>query len=549
MKFDIFYFPIFAVTIVFFLFSCEKEIKSNEKNTFSTYTEKAQQFQDQVKFDSAFYYYTKAKNSLPEPTNEQLAFLSLQIATLQQHQGDYFGCEETVTEALKEYKGTLYLPYLYNILAVCYQKQHNFYQALRYYQNAFETATDSLSKAIFQNNIGLIYIENKQFKQAQTILENLISNKNIRENKFEFARVQDNLGYTQFQLKNKNAIDLLLNAKQLRDSLTDYIGLIASNMHLAEYYQNSDKETAKKYADFAYQSSLKANNPDDQLEALKWLSDFASPVEAKNYYKSYIQLNDSLVKARNSAKNQFSKIKYDSKKATQEVIKYKNQNLYLLLMIVGLLLISTLLYFLYQSFMKRQVVQSSYLTETRISKRIHDELANDVFKAMAFTQTKDLENNEHKESLLDLLETIYERTRDISKENNNIQTNEHFENDLLQMLTSFSNQTTSVILKSNNDINWSKILPEKKIALYRILQELLVNTKKHGQASLVVINFQNLPKTIQINYSDNGLGFDLATSIKNGLQNAEIRILALKGTLTFDSTIHKGFRAKLIIPK
>jgi signal transduction histidine kinase len=218
-------------------------------------------------------------------------------------------------------------------------------------------------------------------------------------------------------------------------------------------------------------------------------------------------------------------------------------------MIVGLFLISTLLYFLYQSFMKRKVVQSSYLTETRISKRIHDELANDVFKAMAFTQTKDLENNEHKESLLDLLETIYERTRDISKENNNIQTNEHFENDLLQMLTSFSNQTTSVILKSNNDINWSKILPEKKIALYRILQELLVNTKKHGQASLVVINFQNLPKTIQINYSDNGLGFDLATSIKNGLQNAEIRILALKGTLTFDTTIHKGFRAKLIIPK
>jgi tetratricopeptide (TPR) repeat protein len=305
MKFNRFYFLIFVVTIVLALFSCEKEIKSNEKNTFSTYTEKAQQFQDQVKFDSAFYYYTKAKNSFPEPTNEQLAFLSLQIATLQQHQGDYFGCEETITEALKEYKGTLYLPYLYNILAVSYQKQHDFYHALRYYQNAFTTSTDSLSKAIFQNNIGLIYIENKQFKQAQTILENLISNKNIRENKFEFARVQDNLGYTQFQLKNKNAIDLLLNAKQLRDSLTDYIGLIASNMHLAEYYQNSDKEIAKKYADLAYQSSLKANNPDDQLEALKWLSDFSSPIEAKNYYKSYIQLNDSLVKARNSAKNQF----------------------------------------------------------------------------------------------------------------------------------------------------------------------------------------------------------------------------------------------------
>ena len=548
MKFSTFYFPV-VLFALFFLLSCEKEIEESNTNVFANYTAKAQHFQEGLQFDSAFYYYTKAKNSIPKPTNEQIAYLQLQIATLQQHQGDYYGCEETVTDALEHYKGTSYLPYLYNILAISYHKQHDYTHALNYYQNAFESSTDSLARAIFKNNIGLIYLENKEYQKAQSFLEPLLTNKNILENKFEYARVQDNLGYTQFKLKNSGAITNLLNAHLLRDSLKDQIGLIASNMHLSEYYQKSDKETAKKYADLAYQSSIKATSPDDQLEALKWLSEFGSPDESKQFHRQYIQLNDSLVKARNNAKNQFSKIKYDSKKATLEVIKYKNQNLYLLILIVGIVLVVILLYFLYQSVMKRRLLRSTYVTETRISKRIHDELANDMFNAMTFTQTKDLQNNQNKESLLDLLETIYERTRDISKENNNIQIDEHYENGLFQMLNSFSNETISIILKSNNDIIWNKLLPEKKITIYRILQELLINTKKHSQASIVVIDFQNKQGIIQINYSDNGLGVDLSTSIKNGLQNAEIRILAIKGTLTFDSTINKGFRAKLIIPK
>lgn len=548
MKNRTFYFPIIIIIFLAF-FSCKKEIKPVEINEFAEFTAKAQQYQENLQFDSAFFYYTKAKNNLQKPTNEQIAYLHLQMATLQQYQGDYYGCEETVTDALEQYKGTNYLPYLYNIIAISYHKQHDYSNALLYYQNAFESSTDSLAKALFQNNIGLVYLENKEYKKAQTFLEPLLTNEKILENKFEYARVQDNLGYTQFKLNKTDAITNLLLAHQLRDSLKDQIGLIASNMHLSEYYQKSDKETAKKYADLAYQSSISATSPDDQLEALKWLSEFGSPDESKEFYRQYIQLNDSLVKARNNAKNQFSKIKYDSKKATLEVIKYKNQNLYLLILIVGIILVVILLYFLYQSVMKRRLLRSAYVTETRISKRIHDELANDMFNAMAFTQTKDLHNHQNKESLLDLLETIYERTRDISKENNTIQIDEHYETGLFQMLNNFTNHSTSIILKSENNIIWNKLIPEKKITLYRVLQELLINTKKHSEASLVIIEFLNLPKAIQINYSDNGLGADLSTSLKNGLQNAEIRIHAINGTLTFDSRINKGFRAKLVIPK
>lgn len=37
--------------------------------------------------------------------------------------------------------------------------------------------------------------------------------------------------------------------------------------------------------------------------------------------------------------------------------------------------------------------------------------------------------------------------------------------------------------------------------------------------------------------------------IKNGLQNMETRIQAVKGTIDFDTEPGKGFRAKIAMPK
>jgi len=82
-----------------------------------------------------------------------------------------------------------------------------------------------------------------------------------------------------------------------------------------------------------------------------------------------------------------------------------------------------------------------------------------------------------------------------------------------------------------------------------VLQELLVNMKKHSQCSLVVISFKKIENKLQIDYSDNGLGstFDKINS-RNGLQNVENRILAINGTITFDTKPEKGFKTSFKIP-
>ncbi|PKP14876.1 MAG: hypothetical protein CVU07_12640, partial [Bacteroidetes bacterium HGW-Bacteroidetes-23] len=196
----------------------------------------------------------------------------------------------------------------------------------------------------------------------------------------------------------------------------------------------------------------------------------------------------------------------------------------------------------------RKLQQSTYLTETRISKRIHDELANDVFNAMTFVQTQNLEKTEVKEVLLDTMDHIYQRTRDISKENSDIRTDENFGPDFFQMIDSYSDNSMNVIKKISSELNWQKMSAEKKITVFRVVQEFLINTKKHSEATLVIIDFLEQKNRLILTYTDNGIGLKKAQNRKSGLQNAENRILAIKGRLIFDTAIQKGFKATVFIP-
>jgi signal transduction histidine kinase len=64
-----------------------------------------------------------------------------------------------------------------------------------------------------------------------------------------------------------------------------------------------------------------------------------------------------------------------------------------------------------------------------------------------------------------------------------------------------------------------------------------------------VITFKKNENKLQIDYSDNGLGatFD-KINLRNGLQNVENRILAIKGTITFDTKSSKGFKTSFTLP-
>src|SRR5690606_14673708 len=219
----------------------------------------------------------------------------------------------------------------------------------------------------------------------------------------------------------------------------------------------------------------------------------------------------------------------------------KNQKIIFISLAIFLLLSSVFVFIALRLRHKKEKIVQLHTTEARISKKVHDEVANDVYQLMAKVQG----SVGDKEALLDDLENIYNKTRDISKENSAIEIGANFSEQLKDLLLNYQSETTAIVTRNISTIEWEAIAKTKKTTIYRVLQELMTNMKKYSKATAVALTFHQEGKKIYIEYTDNGVGCTLKN--KNGLQNAENRIQAIKGTITFDSEPGKGFRSKISI--
>ena len=567
--------PIFAFILLLFAFSCQKKDKNfnavteavapSSDTLISFYADKGGAFQASQNYDSAFYYFNKSKELAQLSKDyDYMTYNLLAMAQLYQYSGDYANSEETLTEALPflEEHSEYHLAAL-NLFGIAAKEVKHYDEAIRYYNQLMPLAKDSLRQSILANNMATIYTEQHLNTKAIAVLKPFSDAAFLDSLPEQKARIIDNLGYAYFKNNQPNiGLPMLNEALALRNKANDTYGSIMSYLHLADFYQANNPTKAVENARQAYALSTKHNSVDERLEALDYLMRYNDKVGVNPFAIQYATLNDSLNLARNTAKNQFAKIKYDAQKATVKALQYKTEGAELALQLqkkqlknylmgFGLLLLALLIIYLihyYKGQNTHQRLKASYQTETRIAKMVHDELANDVFYTMNFAETQDLMNSEKKEKLLDHLDQIYHKTRNISKENSPIDTGETFFIHLKEMLNSYKSSDINVIIKKGNPIDWVKISDDKKIALQRVLQELMVNMKKHSQATFVVIGFDAGLKQINISYSDNGVGCTNATILKNGLQNAENRIQAIKGRLTFDFSSPRGFKVEIVIP-
>ena len=543
-------FPFFYFTVLFFiLISCESSNKKDK--TYLKNLSKAENYFEKAAFDSSFYHFEKLKTyCISKNDFENIIYPILMMSEIQRIKNDFSGCEATVTEALnyvnKDTKIS-YLIFIYNNLALSYSEQNDYIEALKYYNLSLKISSDEISKCIIKNNIAYNYIKQKEYIKAKLVLESIKDNDSLHSTPIDYARVIDNLGYSMYKLNDAKAIEYLNQSLLIREKSDDSIGMASSFIHLSEYYQQSNSSLARDFALKAYNTAISINSPDDKIEALKFLINSSDPKEIRTLSLRQMAIYDSINKVRQNSKTQFSKIKYDFSIAKKDSEKQKTQKQLYLSLLLFITTLSLVSYFAFRSRNRRKLLEATYKTETRISKKLHDELANDVHNTIAFAETQNLEDPIHKETLLENLDTIYTRTRNISSENKNIHIGESFLDNLKVMITSYNSLERNIIINCDT-LNWSKINNETKIVIYRIIQELLVNMKKHSQCSVASVMIKTDKKTIKINYSDNGVGSENKLKIKNGLQNVENRIDSIKGTVTFETEIGKGFKAKIIIP-
>ncbi len=90
-----------------------------------------------------------------------------------------------------------------------------------------------------------------------------------------------------------------------------------------------------------------------------------------------------------------------------------------------------------------------------------------------------------------------------------------------------------------------------EIMLYRVIQEMINNALKHADAKHMTLNMQISPGKLEVEFSDDGKGFDLEEKRKLksiGLTSIESRIRFLNGTLDVNSSPGKGTSYALSVP-
>ncbi|WP_394773782.1 sensor histidine kinase [Flavobacterium sp.] len=564
--------PLYIIFIFFIFSSCQKKASNlvpiNTKAEVVKLISIADLFNENKKTDSAFFYYNKVK-FICNPITDTENYVSTinDMAAIQQNHADFIGSESTIIEALPYIK-YLKTPKLawntYVTLSFNYLNTYDYKNAILYNQKALTLKTESWRNLAAKNNIAVILMEEEKYTESLKIFLALITKQEVKSDDEFYAKVLDNIGFCYFKINDlKNAISYLNQSLKIRQKEKRPFDLGKSYIHFAKFYKKSNSALAKKYMLLSYKQFSIINNVDERLCALKLIIENSSNQELKKHSIIYVNLVDSIFEVRQKAKNQFAKIKYDSKKDRDENLKLKthkaenelqlerqkNRNIISYIIIVFSLSLILVLYFYLTSRGNKEKIEATYNSETRIAKKLHDELANDIYHTMAFAENKNLSIPENREQLLTNLDAIYSRTRDISKENTTIITDENYVWVLTEMIAGFNTPNTNLTINGLDTIIWTTIEENTQITIYRVLQELLVNMKKHSSASLVEINFKTLNKNIIINYSDNGYGIDINDiAFKNGLHNVENRILSIKGEIDIDSGPGKGFKVFIKFP-
>ncbi len=434
---------------------------------------------------------------------------------------------------------------IYTQLGRIYKELKNYKKSLEYYNRAIlytQNINDSLNLI---NNKANILIEQLKYSLAINELENVLKiRKNIND-KTELARAQNNLGFVQSKVKDPLGIINMNQALKIRKEENDLIGLFSSYRYLTFYNIDRGKiNVANNYANKCYEIAKSLNSNSYIKEALS----LYVQLNEDEKILEYKALTDSIENAKQLRENKFASLKYDREKEIKKTnesnlqrekeksLKYIYQSI---AAFITLIFLASLIIFRIKN--KKDKLEQIIKTESRISTKIHDEVANDIYHVMMKLEEKP----EDYDSILEEIDGIYNKTRDISKENATVDVQEDYEMELKDLLMSYQNNNISIFTKNITTINWNKVSSIKKTTIYRVLQELMTNMKKHSNATHVVLNFKKNKKKLVIEYKDNGIGCELKK--KSGLQNMENRIESIGGAINFESELKKGFKSIITI--
>lgn len=553
---------IISLLIVVFTVSCTN-VKQNEAEPVldtNEYYEKAFFLWENGGGDSTFYYFNEAKEKfLLDKDSVRAGRCLIYMGVIQYHSGDYFGAQETSFEAIKYIDSKnkdhqALLCHSYNNIANAADDLQQYNQAIPYYDLAIRYSTDPNNTLVYKNNLAVCLRNVHRYDESIKLSEEILAK--TPKGSSDYAKFLNNLAKTRWTANHAyNPISIYHTALGIRLKENDLWGQNSSYATLSTYYATINVDSSIFYLNKQYDVAKKINSADDRLKALRGLVQSNSEY-SQRYLKTYLALNDSIQNARTAAKNQFALIRYESEKSKAQNLKLEKENekkeSYLIIQRIGIgfLLFSIVLgVFWYKKRKQRLELEAQNKikeNQLHLSKKIHDVVANGIYRVMTEIEYKE---DIDREGVLDKLDDMYQKSRDISHDvEEQTLTEVPFSEKLAELLKSFASDHRRVLIAGNEEDLWARLSKRAKEEVTYVLQELMVNMKKHSQADQVVIRFEKQGNQSEIFYQDNGIGLAHSKTYGKGLSNMVSRIEGIGGEIIFVRKEGKGLSVKINIP-
>jgi len=432
------------------------------------------------------------------------------------------------------------------------------------------------------NNIGNVFREKNNFKQAKKYFNVALKEKNLLKKEPELlGLLLNNLGYCYLKTNHIRSAFLLQKAKKILDSLNIKDESSMSDVYLSEYYiKKKDTFKANQHAESALKLSRMANAPDFYLTALTNAGSI-NPKKAPLYIQEFKRINDSLLFAERSARNQYYKIQLETEEIKQQKETALKQRSFFIIITLFILLIALLTFIISRQRLKQKelrlqhtqqkaneeiyqlmLVQKTKEDEARLQekKRIAMELHDGVMNKLTSTRLnlsvlsfkRDSKTIEHCLPHIEEIKTIENEIRNLTHNlNQKTMLGENSYEKLLTDLILELNQISKVNFELVIDraVNWEQTNDIQKMNLYRILQEACQNINKHSEAQKANIHFFIKEYKLCLTIADDGIGITPNIPKKGiGLKNIKYRVKELNGKLNVNSKANLGTTLSISIP-
>lgn len=388
----------------------------------------------------------------------------------------------------------------------------------------------------------------------------------------------------------------LKEAIRISDSLNSINSQCYTTIALANTYAKmNEPNKAIPYLEKALDKLETVNKPQVKLDVLMTIASITEM--ANNYRDAYLykiteaSLRDSI----NSSKMQRNiaelEVKFDTEKKERKILEQnltiekesreKNQILYGL---IGLGILLFLSIFFFQKRLKDQkviasqkqalkdqeirdlqqknkllalnsMIEGQEAERLRIAKDLHDSLGGllSTVKAHFTTIQKEIEQLEELNITEKTNNLIDEACIEVRRISHNMMPHALSISGLEGAIEDITENLRDEGYNTTLEINQlpEKIDTTKEVMIYRLVQEVISNIRKHADAKTILIQILGYKKEVNLIIEDDGKGFNYEQAIEKGglgLKSINSRVQYLDGTISWDSQTNKGTSVTINIP-